>query len=90
MRARNPVCQPARPLPSWLRARGRRAAARGARRARGRAFDGLGGQTRAVRAQERKHVCVAVPHRVQRGRAAVAVHRVHARAMAWHARMALG
>jgi len=84
---RDPACQPRIPAPAELAPElaKARAAAPGACGARGRAFYGLGRQARAVRAQEREHVRVAVPNRVQRGRAAVAVHRVHTRAMAWRA-----
>ena len=46
-------------------------------------LDLLDGEPGAVRAEEDEHVRVAVPQRVQRRRAAVAVGDIHARAVTW-------
>ena len=48
-------------------------------------LDLLNSEPSAVRAEEHEHVRVAVPQRVQRRRAAVAVGDIHARAMTWPA-----
>lgn len=46
-------------------------------------LDLLNSEPSAVRAEEYEHVRMAVPQRVQRRRAPVAVRDIHARAMTW-------